>query len=153
MDSAALTHLEAIRQLKARYLRFVDTKAWSDLRALFTEDATLHFTQRDFGPEPADEAIERISRMLVPGVISVHRTTNPEITLIDDRRATGIWPMTDLLRFPADSDNSFGLLWLNGHGYYHEDYVRSDEGWRIAAMRLDRTLVESEQTPGREQRT
>lgn len=151
MDNAALTHLEAIRQLKARYLRFVDTKAWADLRALFTGDATLHFTQRDFGPEPASAAIERISQMLKPGVISVHRTTNPELTLIDDRRATGIWPMSDFLRFPADSDNSFGLLWLNGYGYYHEEYVRGDDGWRIATLRLERTLVESEQLPGRDQ--
>ena len=34
--------IEAIRQLKARYFRFVDTKQWDRWGDLFTEDAVFH---------------------------------------------------------------------------------------------------------------
>ena len=34
-----LLDIEAIKQLKARYFRYVDTKQWDDLKALFTADA------------------------------------------------------------------------------------------------------------------
>ena len=40
MADAATTlwEIEAIKQLKARYCRYLDTKQWGDWRGLFTED-------------------------------------------------------------------------------------------------------------------
>ena len=37
-----LEALEAIRRLKARYFRYVDTKQWDRFGELFCEDAELH---------------------------------------------------------------------------------------------------------------
>lgn len=36
--ATTLLEIEAIKQLKARYCRFLDTKQWDDWRALFTDD-------------------------------------------------------------------------------------------------------------------
>ena len=75
-----LASAEAIKILKAHYFRWVDTKQWTQLAELFTEDATIHFTQRTDEPEPLAVAIARISETLQPGVISVHHGVMPEIT-------------------------------------------------------------------------
>jgi hypothetical protein len=37
-DAATLLAVEAIKQLKARYCRYLDTKDWAAWRALFTDD-------------------------------------------------------------------------------------------------------------------
>jgi 3-phenylpropionate/cinnamic acid dioxygenase small subunit len=43
-----LADIEQIRQLKARYFRFLDTKQWEAWRGLFTDDFTAHVQ----GPHP-----------------------------------------------------------------------------------------------------
>ncbi len=37
-DTAALLDIEAIKQLKARYCRYLDTKDWQAWRGLFADD-------------------------------------------------------------------------------------------------------------------
>ncbi len=44
MDAAELIEIEHIRQLKYRYLRFLDQKRWEDMAGLFTEDATAAYS-------------------------------------------------------------------------------------------------------------
>jgi hypothetical protein len=141
-----LVAIEAIKALKARYFRFVDTKDWDALRSLFVSGATLHFAHRTNEPEAAEMAISRISKILLPGVVSVHNGGIPEID-IDGDRATAIWPMSDLLVFPVDRPNPFGLARLHGYGHYHERYERRDGAWRIAALRLDRLHVDTVPLP------
>ncbi|ODP38427.1 nuclear transport factor 2 family protein [Sphingomonas turrisvirgatae] len=142
-----LAAIEAIKALKARYFRFVDTKDWDALRTLFLPGATLHFAHRTDDPETAEVAISRISQILFPGVVSVHSGGIPEIEVEGDR-ATAVWPMSDLLVFPIDRLNPFGLARLHGYGYYRERYERRDGAWRIAALRLDRLHVETVPLPG-----
>lgn len=142
-----LAAAEAIKALKARYFRYVDTKQWTALADLFTEDATIHFVETTDEPEPLAAAIARISGVLAPDVISVHHGVMPEITIISGEEAAGIWPMKDILVFPPDRPNPLGLRRLEGHGHYHERYVRRDGEWRIASLRLERLLVEQELLP------
>lgn len=145
---AMLADAEAIRALKARYFRYVDTKQWAALADLFTEDATIHFVQRTDEPEALAVAIARISGTLQPGATSVHHGTMPEITILSEDEAAAIWSMTDILVFPEDRPNPLGLRRLEGHGHYHDRYVRRDGLWRIASLRLERLLVEQDLRPG-----
>jgi hypothetical protein len=46
--------------------------------------------------------------------------------------------MEDLVVFPEGSP----LTGIRGAGHYEEHYVRLDDGWRIASMRLTRIHVE-----------
>lgn len=143
---ATLAAIEALKVLKARYFRFVDTKDWHALRSLFLPGATLHFAHRTDEPEAAEMAISRISKILLPDVVSVHNGGIPEID-VDGDRATAIWPMSDLLVFPVDRPNPFGLARLHGYGHYHECYERRDGAWRIASLRLDRLHVDTVPLP------
>jgi SnoaL-like domain len=38
MDAATLAEIEAIKQLKARYFRLLDTKRWDEWREIFSKD-------------------------------------------------------------------------------------------------------------------
>jgi len=38
MDAATLAEIEAIKQLKARYFRLLDTKQWDAWREVFSDD-------------------------------------------------------------------------------------------------------------------
>ena len=48
-DAGTLVHVENIKQLKARYFRFVDSKQWDALRDVFTDDVLFYFES----PTPA----------------------------------------------------------------------------------------------------
>ena len=69
--------LEAIKQLKARYFRLMDTKQWEAFRELFTDDAVMQST-----PDPeerfvgGDEIAAKVSRALADAV-SVHHGHTP----------------------------------------------------------------------------
>lgn len=122
--------VEAIKQLKARYFRLMDTKQWEAFGEVFTEDATLQAT-----PDPdevfsgREEIVRRVSGHLADAV-TVHHGHMPEIELTGDDCATGIWAMFDFVELPT--------LVLRGHGHYHEEYRRSGGTWRIRRSRLTR---------------
>ena len=65
------------------------------------------------------------------GVRSVHHGHMPEIDVIDDTNARGIWAMTDHLEW---GDGSV----LDGAGHYHEEYVCENGEWKFARLRLSR---------------
>ena len=125
-----LADVEAIRQVKARYFRFLDTKDWSAFRSLFTDDAEIEVSADGAGVvSGADTIVEGIATAL-DGVVTVHQGTNPEIH-VDGDEATGVWAMADHLEFPD------GTV-MRGAGHYEERYRRVDGDWRIAGFRLTR---------------
>jgi hypothetical protein len=130
--------IEAIKQLKARYFRFIDTKDWDGLRALMQPDVTVDVSADGAG---VFEGVDAFLEMLVPaltGVVSVHHGHMPEIEVTSPTTATGIWAMEDLLRFPPE----IGLGELHGWGHYHETYVMVNGTWRFQSVRLTRLRME-----------
>ena len=126
--------LEAIRQLKARYFRLMDTKQWDALREVFTTDVRID-TAEDSGTviDGVDEYMPFLVSM-IGDVTTVHHGHMPEITIVDADTATGIWAMEDELWWPEGSP----IQHLHGFGHYHETYRRTADGWRIAEMTLTR---------------
>jgi hypothetical protein len=138
MTTAAhvLEDIEAIKRLKARYLRFVDAQQWPDLHALFTPDVriTFEFPPMEFaGPD----AFVSASIDALVGARTVHHCYTPEIELVTPRRARGIWAMEDLVERPPALGNSW-----HGYGHYHEEYVKDGSDWRIASLHLTRIRVD-----------
>ncbi|MQP68298.1 hypothetical protein GE253_23545 [Niveispirillum sp. SYP-B3756] len=147
-----LTHLlsiEAIKCVKARYFRAMDTKDWPLLADVFTHDARCDYREAFQSPgatTPAgtdddilngrDMIIAYIRKGLLP-LISVHHGHMPEIEILADGTATAIWPMNDLLRFHAGPYRE-----MRGYGHYHETYRQEDGRWRIATLKLTRLLIE-----------
>jgi len=133
-----LIAIEEIKQLKARYFRYVDTKEWELLRTVFTHDCTFGFegvVPGDVsGYASVDDFINGLKDIL-DNVTSVHHGHTPEIRLRDHTSATGIWAMTDLLQRPLGHP----LSSFTGYGHYHEEYRKEGE-WRIASVYLSRLL-------------
>lgn len=130
-----LDDIEAIKQLKARYLRTMDTKDWDGMRQVFTDDVVTDTTASGGGvTDGADEFVDFLRQTLADAV-TVHHGHMPEITLTSPTTATGIWALQDLIVFP----NGLRLL---GFGHYHESYVKTGDTWRISELTLTRLHLE-----------
>ena len=144
-----LTAIEDIRRLKARYFRCLDEKTWEALRDIFTPDAILDVrggmeenpVVADFGePIRGVDAIVAFFGSRLASVTTVHAGHSAEIDVVSVTEASGVWGMADVLRPPAGGP--FALF--RGFGRYHETYRNEGGGWRIATLRLTRTMVEFE---------
>lgn len=137
-----LPHIEAIRQLKARYFRLLDQKRWDEWREVFTDDVEIRTPDDTGDPEPVvgrDAFVDGL-RAMIDTVPTVHHGHMAEIA-IDGDTATGVWSMEDHLFWPPES--GLGHMW--GTGWYEETYRRGDDGaWRIATMHLRRIRIESD---------
>jgi hypothetical protein len=148
-----LADIEAIKQVKYRYLRALDTKHWDDFAGTLAEDI-----KADYGPSIGNELhftnrtdlVDYMRTSLGPNVITEHRVTHPEITVNGDE-ATGRWYLQDRV---IVAEFNFMLI---GAGFYRDRYRRTADGWRISATGYDRTYeatmslvnLDFKVTPGR----
>lgn len=140
MESRTLDHLltlEDIRQLKYRYLRSVDLKAWDELAGTLAVDAVADYGTPAMGDRlllTGRNAIVTFMREnLGPQLISVHAAGQPEIAVTGDH-ATGRWAFTDLI-----IATEYRLV-IQGAAYYQDEYVRGEDGaWRISRTGYERT--------------
>jgi len=138
-----LLTIEAIKRLKARYFRFVDTKDWEGFASLFTEDVVFDISSGHFNCvlHSPGEIIEIVSPAM-KDCISVHHGHCPEITITSDTTAEGIWAMEDKLLWAEGADSP--VRTMHGYGHYHETYRKIEGEWRIETMRLTRLRLDSE---------
>jgi len=144
-NTAGIAATHAIMALKARYFRCMDSRDWDGLAAVFTPDLVADF--RDATPQHQPDMLihgaASYLAMLTPMMdrtVTVHHGHMPEINMEDADNARGIWAMEDWVWPGPDSDLPFRAL--HGWGHYHERYRRTDDGWRIAAIRLTRLKIE-----------
>jgi hypothetical protein len=136
--------IEEIKQLKARYFRFIDTKQWRRLRGLFTDDAA--FEGLWAGGESPDEFVASLSRNLTE-VTSVHHGHMPEIVITGPDTARGIWAMQDYLEWEPGTRGYLGVKipgqrGVFGYGHYEEEYRREGGEWKISFLRLTRLRID-----------
>jgi uncharacterized protein (TIGR02246 family) len=127
----AMGDVEAIKQLKARYFRTLDTKDWEAYRQVFTDDVVIDTTESGGERITGVDAFLEYLRQALDGATTVHQGHMPEITLTSETTATGIWALHDVVIWP-------GGMRLDGFGHYHETYVKREDGWRIASSKLTR---------------
>jgi hypothetical protein len=130
----AAADIEAIRALKARYFRLMDTKDWDGLAEVFTPDVEIDMTGEGSGITRSVAEYMPFLRANIEQVTTVHHGHMPEITLLSETAARGIWAMEDKLWWPEGSP----LVHLHGYGHYHETYEKSGGEWRIKTMKLTR---------------
>jgi SnoaL-like domain len=142
-----LQELEELRQLKARYCRFLDTKDVESWRAVFTTDLvfTLDTAVSVGGADPMTtppvEGLDNFVPMVMGGLenvatkhLEIQRSHTPELTLASATTATGIWAMEDLLVFGDGRE-------LYGAGHHHETYEKPHGSWQIKSLHLTRTMM------------
>jgi uncharacterized protein (TIGR02246 family) len=123
--------VEAIKQLKARYFRTMDTKDWDAMRQVFTDDVVIDTSAAGGNVAHGVDAFMDFLRGALEGTVTVHHGHMPEIELTSDTTATGVWALHDIVI-------GLGGMRLDGYGHYHETYVKTAGGWRIASSTLTR---------------
>lgn len=141
--SSQYEDVEAIKQLKARYFRCMDTKDWTGFEAVFATDAVFESTSPGKEVTRGASAIVKWVRAALGEAVTVHHGHMPEIELTSPTTASGVWAMEDLIWWPAASPIAWPAIGpaaqLHGYGHYHETYIKDDHGiWRIATVELTR---------------
>ena len=144
MNIEQLEDLEAIRQLKARYLRILDTKQWDSWADCFTSDVLAIFegAPRSSKDHPVENRVEgnelivELCRDLLAEPITIHQAFMPEIELTSATTATAIWAMFDNVKFATCN--------FKGWGHYHDEYVKDGGKWKIKKTHLIRLHTEEE---------
>jgi hypothetical protein len=134
-----LVEIEQIRQLKYRYVRFIDTKRWDDLAELFTADATASYG----GGATERAGRDAIMAFLVESMadeemLTSHKVHQPEITLTGPDRATGVWALDDVVVL-----GRLGMT-VRGASFYDDRYAKVGGDWRIAHTGYRRVYEEIE---------
>jgi ketosteroid isomerase-like protein len=132
---AGMDDVEAIKQLKARYCRLMDTKDWAGYRRLFTDDVTMDTTDSGGSVITGADDFLVFLTATIGDVVTVHQCHTPEIQVSLGTTATGIWAMEDMLRFADGSE-------LHGYGHYHETYEKVSDEWLIKSSTLTRLRMD-----------
>lgn len=141
-DVEKLLAIEEIKQLKAKYFWGLDHKDWEFWRReVWASDARLIVPEAGRDEVGIDAVIAYVSASTADQV-SVHHGHMPIIDITSDTTATAIWAMEDRLYRTKEHPLEDGSTFLHGFGHYHETYVRTDAGWRIATTKLTRLRVE-----------
>lgn len=144
-----LLSIEQIKRLKASYFRCVDSQDWLALTELFTQDARFDMRdasglQHDLNALSEGRAnIIAYLREALAGVTTMHHGHMPEIEIISQDSAVGIWAMEDVLHWSEESDSP--LRFLQGYGHYYDEYRRVAGRWQLHSCRISRLFVESQE--------
>ncbi len=130
-----MDHMEAIRQLKARYFRTMDTKDWEGMRRVLADDVVIDTTDAGGGVVRGADGFLQFLREAIGDAVTVHHGHMPEIEVRSEASATGTWALHDLIVWPDGRR-------MEGFGHYYETYARVGEEWRIASSVLTRLHTE-----------
>lgn len=140
--------IEHLKVLKARYCRYCDTKDWENYFSLFADDLVFEISAHtDSGKSEFGNSGRQLGKSNFRAwvtetashvVTSVHHCHMPEIELLSDVTAKGIWALEDLLYFSDDMP----MRSLHGFGHYHETYERVNGVWLFKTLRLTRLKVD-----------
>ena len=142
---ADLETIEAIKRVKYRYLRALDTKHWDDFADTLTDDIVGQYGS-SLGKEHRftnkKDLVEFMRTSMPATVYTEHRVTHPEITIDDHDEAEGTWYLQDRVIVPE-----FNFL-LYGAAFYHDRYRKTEDGWKICATGYQRTFEVTQSLEG-----
>lgn len=130
--------LEAIKRVKYKYMRCVDLKRWEEIEQCFTDDATAGYSGGKYSANGRTAIIEFLVRGLgSTEILTSHTVHQPEIDLVSDTEATGVWSLEDTV-----IHEQFGIT-IQGSGFYEDRYLKLKDGsWRIQHTGYKRTYEE-----------
>jgi len=133
-DIQLLMDIEAIKQLKHAYFRCIDTANFDELAELFHDEVSVHFIggSYEWKLQGKTEYLGAISQSFHNQSIGHHNGHQPEIQVLSDTEATGIWYL---------ADNMWQLnanYFTTGTALYWDRYAKVDGRWLIKETRYER---------------
>jgi len=126
-----MDEIEAIKQLKARYFRLLDTRDWDGFRQVFADDVVVDVSESGGDLITGADAFVTYVSGVLAATTTVHQGHMPEITITGETTASGIWALHDIVIWD-------GGMRLDGFGHYHETYEKTAGAWRIKTSKLTR---------------
>jgi len=131
-----LLDIEAIKCLKYRYIRLADEQRFEEWgETCFTDD--VYLSTLELGAFEGREAVVAAVSRGYRTAFTIHQVHMPEIAFTGPDNATGIWSLSDYTTF--EHDGARHIEW--GRGRYDEEYVRTEQGWRISRSVFRRQAV------------
>jgi 3-phenylpropionate/cinnamic acid dioxygenase small subunit len=122
-----------ISDVLLRYATGIDRRDWTLFRTVFTDDCEL-----DYGEVGAWKGVDAVTEFMQQAHAlaghTMHRLTNQVITVDGDAAQARTY--VDALIMLGD--NSSGV---NAAGFYDDEFVRTEDGWRIARRRFIQVRV------------
>jgi SnoaL-like domain len=129
-----LEDIELICRVKYRYWRAIDRGHIEEVRDLLTEDVRVDFVGGTYRwkMEGRETFLQALAQSFNSQAISVHTGHHPEIDVLTETTATGIWYLTDT--FISLTEN----VVTEGAALYRDEYAKIDGVWRIKVSTYER---------------
>jgi hypothetical protein len=126
-DVQMLMDIEAIKQLKHAYFRCIDTANLEELAEIFHEDVSVHFIggTYEWKLQGRAEYLEAVAKAFNTGAVGHHNGHHPEIQILSETEATGIWYLADNMWVLS------GNFHTTGTALYWDRYLKADGRWTI----------------------
>jgi bile-acid 7alpha-dehydratase len=131
-----LKDIEAIKQLKGKYFRCLDSKLWNDLAECFAEDATTSYGGGKYAFKGREAIIKFLADGMTTATISMHHGHQPEIEITSETSAKGTWGLEDYLIITRANRG------LRGAAFYSDEYVKVKGQWKIKHTGYNRIFEE-----------
>lgn len=137
-----LLEMENIKKLKYRYFRHLDCKQFDAMLALFAEGASTSYDSggHSYDGKPAIREFFETA-MSSPDILHQHQGHHPEIEILSETKATGIWYMDDTVHIRKHN------MKVRGNGIYWDEYEKVDGDWKIKHTGYERIWEYSEILP------
>jgi len=122
-----------IADVLLRYATGIDRRDWTLFRTVFTDDCEL-----DYGEVGSWQGVDAVTELMQQAHAlaghTMHRLTN-QVIAVDGDSAQARTYVDALIML---TDNASGV---NAAGFYDDDIIRTEEGWRIARRRFTQVRV------------
>lgn len=138
--SLRLEDIELIRRLKYKYWRLMDMGDIAAMRELFTEDVQVDYIGGSYRwqMQGREKILASIAGSFNANAVACHTGHHPEIDVLTDTTATGIWYLTDVFINLAEKVRT------TGSAVYRDKYLKAQGQWRIAESVYQRVYEEVE---------
>jgi hypothetical protein len=134
---------EIIRHKKSQYVRYIDTKQWSKFELVALPDAELSF----YNPDGSIMTLGRKHLLFISirafaeyfgkffdSAQTLHMIGNAEFEMVTSDEVKVIWSMEDQIIISHIAE-------IRGGGYYYETWVKTENGWFLKSLKLERTYM------------
>jgi len=142
-DIQRLMDIEAIKRVKHAYFRCIDTANMEELGTLFHEDVSVHFKGGTYEwiTQGKKEYLDNIGVSFSKHSIGHHNGHQPEIQMLSETEATGIWYLADHMWILSRNAKTTGTA------LYWDRYLKVDGEWLIKDTKYERLYEINELLP------